>query len=38
VTATGLATVVISDGDDVEVDGSTGRVTVLKKQAPNGQG
>ena len=38
VTATGLATVVISDGDDVEVDGTTGRVTVLKKQAPNGRG
>ena len=33
----GLATMVISDGDEVEVDGTTGRVTVLK-QAPNGQG
>ena len=30
VTATGLATVVISDGDEVEVDGTTGRVTVLR--------
>jgi len=28
---------VIADGDEVEVDGSTGRVTVLK-QAPNGRG
>jgi len=28
---------VIADGDEVEVDGSTGRVTVLK-QVPNGQG
>ena len=37
VTAVGLATMVISDGDEVEVDGSTGRVTVLK-QVPNGQG
>src|SRR6266536_1482274 len=37
VTAVGLATMVIADGDEVEVDGSTGRVTVLK-QAPNGQG
>jgi hypothetical protein len=37
VTAVGLATMVISDGDEVEVDGTTGRVTVLK-QAPNGQG
>jgi pyruvate,water dikinase len=37
VTATGLATMIISDGDEVEVDGTTGRVTVLK-QAPNGRG
>jgi pyruvate,water dikinase len=37
VTAVGLATMVISDGDEVEVDGTTGRVTVLK-QVPNGQG
>ena len=37
VTAVGLATMVIADGDEVEVDGTTGRVTVLK-QAPNGQG
>jgi pyruvate,water dikinase len=33
VTATGLATVVISDGDEVEVDGTTGRVTVLRRAA-----
>jgi pyruvate,water dikinase len=31
VTATGLATVVISDGDEVEVDGTTGQVTVLRR-------
>src|SRR5437660_196931 len=37
VTAVGLATMVISDGDEVKVDGTTGRVTVLK-QVPNGQG
>ncbi len=37
VTAVGLATMVISDGDEVEVDGTAGRVTVLK-QVPNGQG
>jgi pyruvate,water dikinase len=37
VTATGLATMIISDGDEVEVDGSTGRVTVIK-QATNGAG
>lgn len=30
VTAVGLATVVISDGDEVEVDGTTGTVTVFK--------
>jgi pyruvate,water dikinase len=30
VTATGLATMVIADGDEVEVDGTTGRVTVLR--------
>jgi hypothetical protein len=28
---------IISDGDEVEVDGSTGRVTVIK-QATNGAG
>jgi pyruvate,water dikinase len=33
VTAVGLATVLISDGDEVEVDGSTGHVTVLKHAA-----
>jgi len=37
VTAVGLATMVISDGDEVEVDGTAGRVTVLK-QIPNAQG
>ena len=37
VTATGLATVVISDGDDVEVDGTTGRVTVLKSRHRTGE-
>lgn len=31
VTAVGLATVVISEGDEVEVDGDTGTVTVIKK-------
>jgi PEP-utilizing family enzyme len=31
VTATGLATVVIADGDEVEVDGTTGWVTVLQR-------
>jgi len=31
VTAVGMATVVISDGDEVEVDGDTGTVTVFKK-------
>ena len=36
-TAVGLATMVIADGDEVEVDGTTGRVTVLK-QAAAGQG
>jgi phosphohistidine swiveling domain-containing protein len=35
VTAVGLATMVISDGDEVEVDGTTGRVTVLKQAVPN---
>jgi pyruvate,water dikinase len=30
VTAVGLATLLISDGDEVEVDGSSGHVTVLK--------
>jgi pyruvate,water dikinase len=33
VTATGLATMVISDGDEVEVDGTTGQVTVLRRTA-----
>ena len=36
-TAVGLATMVIADGDEVEVNGTTGQVTVLK-QAANGQG
>jgi len=36
VTAVGLATLLISDGDEVEVDGSRGHVTVLK-HAGNGQ-
>ncbi len=31
VTAVGLATVVISDGDEIEVDGDTGTVTVYKR-------
>ena len=31
VTAVGLATVVIADGDEVEVDGDTGTVTVFKQ-------
>jgi pyruvate,water dikinase len=31
VTAVGLATVVISDGDEIEVDGDAGTVTVFKK-------
>lgn len=31
VTAVGLATVVISEGDEVEVDGDSGTVTVIKK-------
>ncbi|MCW2776145.1 MAG: PEP-utilizing protein mobile subunit [Nocardioides sp.] len=31
VTAVGLATVVISDGDEVEVDGTNGTVTVFKR-------
>ncbi len=31
VTAVGLATVVIAEGDEVEVDGDTGTVTVIKK-------
>ena len=35
VTAVGLATMVIADGDEVEVDGTTGRVTVLKQAVPN---
>ena len=33
VTAVGLATMLISDGDEVEVDGTSGRVTVLKHAA-----
>jgi pyruvate,water dikinase len=31
VTAVGVATIAISDGDTVEVDGTNGRVTILKK-------
>ena len=31
VTAVGLGTVVIAEGDEVEVDGDTGTVTVIKK-------
>jgi len=31
VTAVGLATMVIADGDEVEVNGTTGTVTVLKQ-------
>ena len=31
VTAVGLATVVIADGDEIEVDGDTGTVTVFKR-------
>jgi pyruvate,water dikinase len=31
VTAVGLGTVVIAEGDEVEVDGDTGTVTVFKK-------
>ncbi len=37
VTAVGLATMIISDGDEVEVNGTTGEVTVVKP-TPNGQG
>jgi phosphohistidine swiveling domain-containing protein len=33
VTAVGLATLLIRDGDEVEVDGTTGRVTVLRSAA-----
>ena len=33
VTAVGLGTVVIEDGDEVEVDGDTGTVTVYKQSA-----
>ena len=29
---------VLNEGDVVSIDGTTGRVTVLKKQAPNGRG
>jgi hypothetical protein len=29
VTAVGLATMLISDGDEVEVDGTSGHVTIL---------
>lgn len=32
VTAAGFATVAIDDGDEVEVDGTTGRVTIFAKQ------
>jgi pyruvate,water dikinase len=31
VTAVGLATVVIADGDEIEVDGDAGTVTVFKR-------
>jgi PEP-utilizing family enzyme len=31
VTAVGLATLLIADGDGVEVDGTSGRVTVLRR-------
>ena len=31
VTAVGLATMVIADGDEVEVDGTRGEVTVLRR-------
>ena len=33
VTACGIATFAIKDGDTVQVDGSTGTVTVLKRAA-----
>ncbi len=33
VTAVGLATLLIADGDEVEVDGTSGHVTVLKHAA-----
>ncbi|PXY23438.1 PEP-utilizing protein mobile subunit [Prauserella coralliicola] len=35
VTAAGLATVVIKDGDEVEVDGTNGTVTVFRQAAEN---
>ena len=38
VTAVGLATVVIKDGDEVEVDGTTGTVTVLRSGAASEDG
>ena len=33
VTAVGVATVAIGDGDEIEVDGTNGRVTILKRAA-----
>jgi len=33
VTAIGIATIAIKDGDEIEVDGTTGRVTILKRAA-----
>lgn len=36
VTATGLATLVIADGDTIEVDGDTGTVTVYTQTQPTG--
>lgn len=33
VTAIGIATLAISDGDEIEVDGTNGRVTILKRAA-----
>ncbi len=38
VTAVGLATMLISDGDEVEVDGTAGHVTVLKHGAGQAEG
>jgi pyruvate,water dikinase len=35
VTAVGLATVSIADGDEVEVDGTHGKVTVFKTASEN---
>jgi pyruvate,water dikinase len=36
VTAVGLATMLISDGDEVEVDGTSGHVTILKHASGQG--